>query len=261
MKPLLILSWIHRKTHAARRWRLGMLSVLALLLTGVSTALSGCMIAGIAAVAADTWEKTGSHMVFAEYDGLFGERVAVIVNADMSIRMEEPNIDGDLQLLITARLETPPDAKGIYAGVRTGVDPKTGQASDQSVRFVPYQTVRQFQLRNPSWPAWPFEDVAKALGATRLIIIDIYEYRFNEPGNAYLWNAQMTARISVIESNTGYVDDYAYEREVRVRFPDHEGVTRNDMSQRVVRGRLVSRFVDRVCWLFYDHEEKNMMDY
>lgn len=221
----------------------------------------GCAAAGIAAVMADTWERTGSSMVYAEYDGLIGETVAVIVNTDMVIRMEEPTIDGDIQLLLTARLENPQDSKGEYLGVRTGIDPETGVPNAGGVRFVPFPLVRQFVLQNPSWPAWPFEDVAKALGATRLVIVDIYEFRFNEPGNAYLWDGQMSARVSVIESHEGYVDDYAFEREIRVRFPDKTGVSRSDMSRQVVRGRLVNRFVDRVGWLFYDHEEPNMIEY
>lgn len=245
----------------ASRLRRAALPVAAALATATMLATQGCAVLGIAAVAADTWERTGSSLVYAEYDGLIGETVAVIVNTDMSIRMEEPTIDGDIQLLLTARLETPPDAKGEYLGVNAGVDPVTGEPNPNTVRFVPFTLVRQFQLRNPSWPAWPFEDVAEALGATRLVIVDIYEFRFNEPGNAYLWDGQMSARVSVIEANDSYVDDYAFEREIRVRFPDKEGVTRNDMSRQVVRGRLVSRFIDRVSWLFYDHEEKNMMEY
>jgi len=240
---------------------LAVLASFALLALTAGIATQGCAAVGLVAAMGDTWERTGSRTVYAEYDGLIGETVAVIVNTDMVIRMEEPTIDGDLQLVLTARLENPQDTKGEYLGVRPGIDPETGKPNPGGVKFVPFPLVRQFVLRNPSWPAWPFEDVAKALGATRLVIVDIYEFRFNEPGNAYLWDGQMSARVSVIEAGEGYVDDYAFEREIRVRFPDRQGVTRNDMSRQVVRGRLVARFIDRVAWLFYDHEEKNMMEY
>ncbi|MGP1347076.1 MAG: hypothetical protein ACTS3F_10475 [Phycisphaerales bacterium] len=234
----------------------------AALVAGVCASwMGGCAVIGIAGVMADTYERTGSSVVYAEYDELMGERVAVIVNTDMSIRMEEPSIDADLQILLTARLQSPNDTKGTYTGVNPVVDPETGELGGPGVEFVPFAVVRQFQLRNPSWPAWAFEDVAKELGATRLLIVDVYEYRFHEAGNAYLWDGQMSARVSVIEAEEGYVDDYAFEREIRVRFPDRTGVTRGDLSQTVVRGRLISRFIDRVGWLFYDHEEPNMIEY
>jgi len=46
-----------------------------------------------------------------------------------------------------------------------------------------------------------------------------------------------------------------------VKFPDKDGFTPQDMAEELVTTALSNRLIDRVSWLFYTHEEKNIITY
>ena len=65
-----------------------------------------------------------------------------------------------------------------------------GNALQQNVEGVSVLSPEHslaWQYRTSNWSLLPYGDIAKSLGVTRLIIIDIYEYRLNPPGNRYEW--------------------------------------------------------------------------
>lgn len=211
--------------------------------------LAGCQAFGVFAVMADAYERTGSSTIPAQYDGLRGKRVAVVVYTDMATAMDDPELITRVGANVSAVLAGTPEA-GIGGEFGGGV--------------INPMAVRNFQVSNPSWPAWSFGDIAKALGAERLVWVEIHTHRLHEPGNDYTFAGTMAGRVAVVESGEfvdEYVDDFAFESEVAVRFPDGEGYTKGDLTSGQVRSVLEKRFIDRVTWLFFEHEEANMIEY
>jgi hypothetical protein len=198
--------------------------------------LTGCEIVG---VMADTYQRTGTHEVLAEYEGLEGETFAVFIAADRVIQAENPRLVPRLTTAITAQLIANVPAAG----------------------YVPAPLVLDYKFNNPSWPARPYAEIAEELGVTRLIIIDLYEYRLNEVGNSYLWDGVLAGNLGVAEADGAFPNDLIYTKGVAVRFPDGEGFGPDDITAQQINAVLERRFTNRATWLFYDHEEDNDPDY
>lgn len=212
-----------------RRLILGGLVILA------GLACAGCTAAGFIAA---TIEKEGTHDVEAQYTRLEGRSYAVVVAADRSIQAEHPLIVEYLTERITNRLAEP------------GNVPRAGG-------YVPAIQVVKYLNEHPGWSAKSMDELAKELGGVeRLIYVDLYEFRLNDPGNAYLWEGVASANVSVIETDSPIPDDHAFGRTITVKFPDQSGLGPNDLQAAGVRTELTRRMVDRVSWLFYTHEEK-----
>ncbi len=228
---------MHTTLTVRQLWRLGLLGAW----IAATLMPAGCAVAAALGVMADTYKRTGSREVFAEYDGLRGKSFAVIVAADRSIQASDPRMVSRLTNSIT----------GMIVGERESVG-FTG--------FVPGPRVLEFQYNTPSWASWSYERLAEEFVVDRLILVDLYEYRLHEPGNPHTWEGIIAGRVGVIEADTGS-DDFAFQKEIRVRFPDAPGYTARDISPSGMRATLEQRFVNRVSWLFFDHEEANMLEY
>ena len=101
----------------------------------------------------------------------------------------------------------------------------------------------------------PRGELAKELGVERLIVVEVIEYRLTEPGNQYLWDGVAAGTVGVIEADTSISDEFAFEKSVRVTFPDKQGYGPSDFSRQELTTALALRFLDRVTWPFYNHQE------
>lgn len=233
-------GWI--REHRAGKARGAAAGLIAAGVVTLALSGSGCQVAGLIAVAGDTMERTGSHDVYAEYQGLRDKNFAVLIVVDRATASEHPRMVNRLTNSITDMLMEQKDLIG-FAG------------------RVPGPYVLAFQFGNPSWVSWPYQRIAEEFTVERLIVVDIFDYRLQEPGNSYVWKGKIGARVGVIEADGPASDEFIYTKDIVVGFPDKDGYTPNDYSQGQVQATLEKRFADRVTWLFYDHEEKNMMDY
>jgi hypothetical protein len=198
--------------------------------------LSGCQLIAFAAASA---ERTGSREVPAEYTGLSNKSFAMVVLADRVIQGEHA---------------------GLTDRVLTRSSQMIAQATDASAYIDP-GTMRSWLYANPRWRVMTPSEVAEELGVQRLIYVEVIEYRLHEPGNQYLWEGSATATVSVVEADSGFPDDYAFETSVSVAFPDSTGMSPADISEAVVTSELSRRLTDRIAWLFFDHEEPNAITY
>lgn len=207
-----------------------------LLLAALAAPLQACQIAG---VIADTYQRTGSSEVYAEYEGLDGKSFAVFIAADRVIQAQAPRLVPRLTTAITAQLVANTGATG----------------------YVPAPLVLDYQYSNPSWPARTYSKLGEDLGVDRIIFIDLYEHRLNERGNSYLWQGVIAGNLGVSEIDGAFPDDFAYTKGVSVRFPDDEGYGPDDYTAQQITAVLERRFTNRCAWLFYDHEEDNDIEY
>lgn len=213
-------------------------------LSGCATALGAAVSAvqllpGLAAVAGDTYERTGSSMVEAEYAGLQDKSFAVIVQADQVLRAQHPEIVSVMTNAIT----------------RTLTGDEVGASG-----FVPGPRVLEFQYANPRWTAMSYGELADEFVVDRLIIVDLLEYRLHEPGNMHTWAGRFSAQVAVVEADSAAPDDFAFSRQVRVSYPDNVRA-RTELSEEHIESVLQLRAMHRCTWLFFDHEEPNFMRY
>lgn len=218
------------------------LAILGLTLACVS--LSGCAIGMLVGGMAESAHRSGSHQVYAEYDGLKGKSFAVVVAVDRAMESEAPGLaarlTGRINILISNAHAAMPD--GATEAPRV----------DRLLKVL---------YNNPSWVAMPRSQVAEMLGVDRLIVVDVAAYRLHEPGNQYVWSGVAAGTVSVYEADGPLPDDAAYEKSVSVTFPDGTGFMVTDLPFEAVNSELSNRFANRAAWLFFDHEEPNEMDY
>jgi len=198
--------------------------------------LVGCQLAGMMA---ESYKRTSTRAVEAEYTGLAGSSYAVVIAVDRVIQGEDPQLVPQLTNAITERLRAESGATG----------------------YIPGPVVLQYQYTNPGWEARTYGEIAEDFGIDRLVYIDLFEFRLYETGNSYLWDGVLAGRVGVAETDGGFPDNFSFEREVAVRFPDAPGYSPGDFSEQQIRAVLMSRFVDRVTWLFYEHQEPYYPDY
>ncbi len=200
---------------------------------------SGCAVGQLIGGMLESERRNSTRAVEREYAGLEGKTFAVVVAADRVIQSDFPEVIGKITDDVSERLAREAGASG----------------------YVPGRSVLEFQYNNPRWVALTLGQVAAELGVQRLVYIDLVEYRLNDPGNAYLWQGTTQGMVGVIEADSVAPDEFAFQKQLRVKFPDDEGLSPADLPRAAVNTALVRRFIDRASWLFYDHDEKYYPDY
>lgn len=200
---------------------------------------SGCIVGALIGGMAQSYREATPVTVEAEYDGLQGKTVAVVVAADRRVQSEFPNIQRE----ITARINAAFEKNRVAAGY------------SETDELVAYLSDR------PDWPVRPLSDLARELGVERLLFIEVYEFRLHEPGNRYLWDGIAAANVGVIEIEGPLPDQFAFRRQVQVTFPDAVGQGPLEISGQAVASVLLQRFCDRTAWLFYKHDEPYKITY
>lgn len=207
--------------------------------TALATTLTGCAVGALIGGAAESYRESSTRTVPAEFTGLTGKSFAVVISADRMIQADFPTIVPELTSRISQRLADNTGASG----------------------WVPPDALMTYLFNNPDWVARPFGVLASDLGVDRLVVIDLYEFRLNAPGNQYLWDGLAAGTLSVVAGSEDGGEARLFEREVRVTFPDDSGRTPLDFNASVVSSALMARFVDRASWPFYEHEEPFYPDY
>lgn len=204
--------------------------------------LPGCIIPAMIGGMAESYRRTGTTKVMAEYNDLQGHSFAVVVNADRAIQADEPGLLNRLTVRITDRV-----ARNLVGIPGTA--------------YVPSDRLLNVLYNNPQWPALPPSELGEMLGVERLVWIDLVEYRLTEAGNEYIWDGVAAGSVAVYDITSAIPDDPIFERNVQVTFPDSPGFVRNEIPEGAVTSELSNRFVTRASWLFYDHEEPNTIAY
>lgn len=224
-----------------RRWTLGRQykHVLLLLAAGMMTLCAGCAVGQLIGGMAASAHRAGSHEVKAKYSGLTDKSFAVIVSADRGIQADYPEIVPLFTRDIARRLSESCGASGMIS------------ADD----------VLRFQYQRPGWVAMSPGALAEALGVQRLVYIDLAEFALNDPGNSYLWAGRAVGKVGVIETDGRISDDFVFNEAVRVTYPDQEGLGPMQIPRDTVYLELSRRFITRVSWMFFQHEEPNVIKY
>lgn len=212
-----------------------MARILTCALVALAVCAGGCQVAGFFVGA---YQENTPKAVDAMYTGLAGKSFAVLVAADRGTQGDFPGLIDYLDTQITQRLSKS-DNKPVAGG------------------FVPADQVLRYTYDNPAWPARTRENLAKALGGVeRLVIVEVTEYRLHDPGNSYTWDGLAAAQVSVYELGSDTPETPVFQKSVSVPYPDDKGFGPEQLPQAGMNTALAQRLVDRVSWLFYEHDEK-----
>jgi len=198
--------------------------------------LGGCQAVGFIA---DTAYRAGDHDVEAKYTGLEDKTFAVVVASDRAVQADYPEAVTIITTEVTRRLAQFAGASGM----------------------VTAEDVLKYQAQHPGWVTLSPVDLAKVLSVDRLVYIDLQEYTLTDPGNPYLWSGRVSASIGVAESTSELGMETVFREFVKVKFPDNENTSPQQVPASTIQLALLKRFIDRTSWLFFDHEEPNVIKY
>ena len=201
--------------------------------------MSGCIVGATIGGIAESYHRTGTSEIEAEYTGLEGRSFAIVVSADRMIEGNNP---------------------GIAARINQRVNDRLIQNALPS-HAIPSADLLTVLYNTPQWPAMTRGEVADMLGVERLVVVELLEYTLHEPGNKYIWDGSASCVVTVYESDSGFPDDPVYEKALRVAFPDMSGLMRTEIPEAAVTSELSNRLTNRISWLFYTHEESNVIPY
>ncbi len=200
--------------------------------------ISGCAVMNLVGAVGNEIERNKKIEVLAQYEGLENSTCAVVVHADASTFYEFPNVMLDVAGNVAFRIQT--NVKG--------------------VSILAPATVVQWQYQTPAWTTLPYGQIAEELGVDRVVVIDIYEFRLNPPGNQYLWEGVAAANVGIVERDGLDPDAFAYTFDIRVSFPNQEGIGRESASAQAIQTGLLTKFVQKAAWLFFTHIEDKYPD-
>ena len=220
-----------------RRW-------LGLPLVVVAVCSGGCAAVNLASGMAQNAEYQKKLRIPAAYDRLAGKEVAILVNTNMTMMYEHPYL-----------------AERIALGVARGI-----QQHDQDlipgVKVIDPQNTLRWQYSTPGWTMLSYGDVANTLGAERVILIDVYEYRLNPPGNRYQWEGACGAHVRIIEAAPDALDPETprAEFDVIANYPSNLMLPTEGTNGQAIEAGLLLAFIQKTAWLFYEHEEPKYPD-
>lgn len=213
-------------------------------LVGGMSLTAGCAAVNLASGMAQNAEYQKKLRIPAAYDRLAGKEVAVLVNTNMSMMYEHPYL-----------------AERIALGVASGIQQHDVDLIP-GVKVIPPENTLRWQYSTPGWTMLSYGDIASGLGAERVIIVDVYEYRLNPPGNRYEWEGTCAARVRVIEAAPDALDPETprAEFDVIAHYPLNMMLPAEAASGQAIEAGLLIAFIQKTAWLFYEHEEPKYPD-
>lgn len=207
---------------------------LALLLVSCSLVMGGCNIVGFFGAIEAERRRTGTIKVDAQYTGLEGQRVAVIVDASRELQADGRRVIQAVLSEVIARLE----------------------ANGNLESIVPAIDIERVLYDEPDLLSRTYDEIARRFGVDRLVVIQLEEFRLAEPGNRYVWAGHAAGVLLVVEADSYLEDDVRLEQYVSVKYPSKDNITVDEMPAEAVALELLRRFANRSSWFFYRHDER-----
>jgi hypothetical protein len=117
--------------------------------------------------------------VKAEFDGLSGKTVAVVVYTDLRTQYEYPDINLTLSSAICGQLE-----KNV-----------------KKIKLIPAARVVRYQDENIYWPEMDKTELGKAFGADYVLYVPLEEFATRVPDSSYLYRGRATCEPSVYDTS------------------------------------------------------------
>jgi hypothetical protein len=216
-------------------------AALLLVLPLLATA-GGCNIVGAGAVLAS---KVVPQKVDAQYKGLAGQSVGVMVWCERGIRIDYPTIQLDC-------------ATGVQNKLRQAQESKVKELKETNFPVQP-ASIARYQAQYPQTQSRPITEVAPHLGnktgLTRLIYVEIEGFSTRPAPGVELFRGSMVGSLKVLEIKDGKARSVYEESDVHASFPrkSPEEGTPNANDAKIYVGTL-NEFTTEVVKRFITHE-------
>jgi len=169
----------------------------------------------------------------AEFDGLAGQTVAIVVYADIGVQYEYPY--ARLGVSLALRAELTEHIKDINV-----VDPR---------RVITYQD------ENIHWENYSRTKIGRDLGADYVLYVALAEYTMREPGTVSLYRGRISGQGSLYDvtkpdrqARVWHGDDF------RVIYPKHAPTGQPGHDDSRIRYETEKQFARMLARKFYEHE-------
>lgn len=197
------------------------------LLIALST-FTGCEGLGYLAYTITGSEKQD---IKAEYKGLEGQRVAVLVDADAATLTRYPRAQLEICEAISLKLA----------------------ANVKDISVVAPRAVIDYQNRNSYWTTATYQRLAKELNVSRVILVELAEFTMHEPGNRYVLRGTITANVAVADAKETSPNRLAYDTTIKVIYPEGDKIGVVNREEKNIRFATVDLFSQAATSKFYDH--------
>jgi hypothetical protein len=177
----------------------------------------------------------------AVYKGLSNQSVGVMVWADRGVSIDWPDIQLDTAGSIQSKLQASQKAK-------------VKELDGTTWPVLPASIVR-YQRDHPEIDAYPITDTAPKLGVTRLIYVEIQEFRTRSEDAVELFHGEMSANVKILEIKNGQAKVGYEEDGLRVIFPKKsppEGALEGQDVQ--IYAGVLDAFSDALCERLIRHQ-------
>lgn len=227
-----------------------------------ATLLPGCNLFAPFAFLAKSYEDTVPQRVEAKTTLLKDKSFAVLVTAEPGVEVNAPRVGASVCDRVTQRLVDPIK----YDVGPTFDDPKAREPialePTGATGYIEPRDVMKYLYNHPGWAAKRMSELGAELGGPDvLIVIELHEWRLNDPGNQYSWDGLASGDVTVFDLKGTVPDEPAFREAISVKFPDSMGVGPDKLQAGDISSVLLKRFVDRVSWLFYPHLELKHIKY
>lgn len=202
-------------------------------LLAATTMSGGCTTESMRYWAYLGWGGRGQN-IKAEFDGLAGKTVAVVVYTDRSTQYEFPDLNLTLSSAIAGRLE-----KNV-----------------KDIKLIPPARVVRYQDENIYWGEMDKAELGRALGADYVLFVPMEEFGTRLPNSSYLYQGRATCEPSVYDVTKPPRDSRVRQFDkIKVQYPEHEPAGMVNENDRQVRLKTEALFADKLARKFYDHKE------
>ena len=168
----------------------------------------------------------------AEYEGLEGHSVAVVVFADQQVQYEYPFARLTLGSAVSAEL--------------------TEQLKD--VRVVDVRKVCRYQDENLYWETMDKTELARRLQADYVLMVDLLEYATREPGSLNLYRGTIAAQPALYDAALSEPQAKVWGGRLTVTYPSGEAGSVPATDDRGIRQTAERLFARDLVRKFYKYK-------
>ena len=175
----------------------------------------------------------------AEYKGLPGHTVAVVVFANYDVCCDHPMLQLELTSQVSAQFEDTEKFKDVKT-----IDPRR---------------VLKYQNENVNWDAMDKTELARKLSADYVLLITVEEFSTRESGSMSLYRGSMMASAALYQASKKERESKVWptgtSEPIRVAYPK-KGMGRVQENDTAIRVNTEHEFAEVLAKKFYKHEEK-----
>ena len=170
----------------------------------------------------------------AEFDGLAGQSVAIVIQAEPAVDYEYPGARLEMASLVASQLRS--NVKNVSVS-----DPRR---------------VLRYQQDNLLWDQMERVRLARELDVDYVLLISLIEYTMRQPGSADLYRGEIIAHAGVFDAERDEREARVWNGEFAVVYPPGSTIGQAAVNDAQTRYHTVTAFAEQLARSFYSYKEQ-----